>query len=37
MVWTQGNRFMFLGVRTYRLTPSSNDKTTFQMTEAFSA
>ena len=36
MVWTQGNRVMFLGVRTYRLTPGSNDTTTFQMTEVFS-
>ena len=36
MVWTQGNRVMFLGVRTYRLTPNSNDTTTFQMTEVFS-
>ena len=36
MEWTQGNRAMFLGVRTYRLTPSSNDTTTFQMTEVFS-
>ena len=36
MVWTQGNRFMFLGVRTYRLTPSSIDTTIFQMTEVFS-
>ena len=36
MVWTQGNRFMFLGVRTYRLTPGSNGTTTFQMTEVFS-
>ena len=36
MVWTQGNRFMFLGVRTYRLAPGSNGTTTFQMTEVFS-
>jgi hypothetical protein len=36
MTWTQGNRIMFLGVRTYRLTPSSNDTTTFEMTEVFS-
>ncbi len=36
MVWTQGNRVMFLGVRTYRLSPASNDTTTFQMTEVFS-
>jgi hypothetical protein len=36
MVWTQGNRVMFLGVRTYRLTPGSNGTTTFQMTEVFS-
>jgi hypothetical protein len=36
LVWTQGNRIMFLGVRTYRLTPSSNDTTTFEKTEVFS-
>ncbi len=30
MVWAQGNRVMFLGVRTYRLTPGSNDTTTFR-------
>jgi hypothetical protein len=36
MVWTQGNRVMFLGVRTYRLTPNPDDTTTFQMTEIFS-
>jgi len=36
MVWTQGNRVMFLGVRTYRLTLNSNGTTTFQMTEFFS-
>jgi hypothetical protein len=36
MVWTQGNRVMFLGVRTYRLTPNSNGTTTFQMIEVFS-
>ena len=36
MVWSQGNRVMFLGVRTYRLTPNPNDTTTFQMTEVFS-
>ena len=36
MVWRQGNRFMFLGVRTYRLTPNSNATTTFEMTEVFS-
>ena len=36
MEWTQGNRLMFLGVRTYRLTPGSNDTTTFEMTEVFS-
>ncbi len=36
MVWTQGNRVMFLGVRTYRLTPSANDTTTFEMIEVFS-
>ena len=36
MVWTQGNRIMFLGVRTYRLTPNADDTTTFQMTEVFS-
>ena len=36
MVWTQGNRVFFLGVRTYRLTPSATNTTTFQMTEVFS-
>lgn len=36
MVWTQGNRVMFIGVRTYRLTPNSNHMTTFQMSEVFS-
>ena len=36
MVWAQGNRVMFLGVRTYRLTPNSDETTTFQMTEVFS-
>lgn len=36
MVWTQGNRVMSIGVRTYRLTPNSNHTTTFQMSEVFS-
>ena len=36
MVWTQGNRVMFLGVRTYRLTPGPNDTTAVEMIETFS-
>ena len=36
MVWTQGNPIMFLGVRTYRLTPGADDTTIFEMTEIFS-
>jgi uncharacterized protein YndB with AHSA1/START domain len=36
MVWADGNPVMFLGVRTYRLTPNANDTTTFEMTEVFS-
>ncbi len=36
MVWTQGNRGLFLGVRTYSLTPKSDQTTVFEMTEVFS-
>ena len=36
MVWTKGNRIMFLGVRTHRLTPGSNHTTRFEMSEVFS-
>ena len=36
MVWTQGNRALFIGVRTYRLAATSKDSTTFYMTEVFS-
>ena len=36
MVWTEGNRVMFLGVRTYALTPNADNTTTFRMTEVFS-
>ncbi len=36
MVWTQGNRAMFIGVRTYRLTSTPTGSTAFHMTEVFS-
>jgi uncharacterized protein YndB with AHSA1/START domain len=37
MVWRDGNPVMFLGVRTYSLTPEANGAgTRFQMTETFS-
>ena len=37
MVWREGNPAMFLGVRTYSLTPNQDRTTTrFQMTEVFS-
>ena len=36
MVWTQGNRVMFRGVRTYRLTPQGEGVTRFEMIEVFS-
>ena len=36
MVWTQGTRGVFLGVRTYSLTPKSDQTTLFEMTEVFS-
>jgi hypothetical protein len=37
MVWREGNPVMFLGVRTYSLTPSQDGSTTqFDMTEVFS-
>ncbi|HKX05676.1 MAG TPA: SRPBCC domain-containing protein [Methylomirabilota bacterium] len=36
MVWTQGMRGVFLGVRTYRLTPKSNQTTLYEMIEVFS-
>ena len=36
MVWKQGNALLFLGVRTYRLTPTPAGTTTFEMTETFS-
>lgn len=37
MVWRDGNPVMFLGERTYSLTPSSDGTATrFQMTEVFS-
>ena len=37
MVWREGNPVMFLGVRTYSLTPRSDGiATRFQMTEEFS-
>lgn len=36
MVWTQGNRAMFIGVRTYRLVPTSKDRTAFHLSEVFS-
>lgn len=37
MVWRNGNPVMFLGVRTYSLTPSPDETSTrFQMTEVFS-
>jgi uncharacterized protein YndB with AHSA1/START domain len=37
MVWRDGNPVMFLGERTYSLTPSPDGSTTrFQMTEVFS-
>ena len=36
MVWTQGNRGLFLEVRTYRLTPRSDQTTLFEMTDVFS-
>jgi hypothetical protein len=36
MVWSQGNRVFFRGVRTYRLTPRSATTTTFEMIEVFS-
>ena len=37
MVWTQGNRGVFLGVRTYRLTPKADATTIFEMSEVFQA
>jgi len=36
MVWTQGNRVMFRGVRTYRLTALGAGITKFEMIEVFS-
>jgi hypothetical protein len=37
MTWRNGNRVMFLGVRTYSLTPERDaTRTRFQMTEVFS-
>lgn len=37
MVWRDGNPVMFLGVRTYELSPAKNPTTTrFRMTEEFS-
>lgn len=37
MVWREGNQVMFLGVRTYSLSPNPNGTATrFQMTEEFS-
>ena len=37
MVWREGNPVMFLGVRTYLLSPNPNGTATrFQMTEEFS-
>lgn len=36
MVWKDGNPVMFLGVRTYRLTPNSDGTTNFSMAEVFS-
>jgi uncharacterized protein YndB with AHSA1/START domain len=37
MVWRDGNPVMFLGVRTYSLTPSPDETATrFEMTEVFS-
>jgi|SRR5215813_1597908 len=36
MVWRDGNPMLFLGVRTYALTPNVAATTTFQMVEVFS-
>jgi uncharacterized protein YndB with AHSA1/START domain len=36
MVWTQGTAGVFLGVRTYRLTPRPDQTTLYEMIEVFS-